>query len=54
MSDPRRSLEERYRTHAGYVAAVTQAARRAVKAGFLLPADAVALIEAADQSAVLR
>ena len=52
--DPRRSLEERYRTHAGYVAAVTQAARRAVKAGFLLPADAAALIEAADQSAVLR
>ena len=52
--DPRRSLEERYRTHAGYVAAVTRAAKRAVVAKFLLPADAAALVEAADKSAVLR
>ena len=52
--DPRRSLEERYGSHAGYVAAVTKATKRAVKSGFLLPVDATALIEAADKSAVLR
>src|ERR1700686_5688802 len=40
--DPRLSLEERYGNHAGYVAAVTAAAQRAVDAGFLLPADMAA------------
>src|SRR5439155_1430811 len=45
--DPRRSLEERYGTHEGYVAAVGKAAVRAVADGFLLPEDAYALIEAA-------
>ncbi len=53
-NDPRRSLEERYRNHDGYVAAVGRATQRAVKAGFLLPVDAAALIKAADASAVLR
>src|SRR5258706_10468754 len=38
--DPRLSLEERYRDHAGYVAAVAAAAAKAVKAGFLLQEDA--------------
>ena len=53
-SDPRLSLEERYGTHAGYVAAVRKAAANAVARGFLLQADADALITAADASAVLN
>jgi hypothetical protein len=52
--DPRPSLEERYGNHAGYVAAVEAAARNAVAEGFLLEADAKALIAAADASDVLR
>ncbi len=52
--DPRASLEERYGSHEGYVAAVTKAAARAVAEGFLLQEDAVALIGAAEKSAVLR
>jgi Alpha/beta hydrolase domain len=52
--DPRPSLEERYGDHAGYVAAVQGAARKAVAAGFLLEADAKALIAAAQGSDVLR
>jgi hypothetical protein len=52
--DPRPSLEERYVNHAGYVAAVEAAARKAVAAGFLLEPDAKALIAAADASDVLR
>ena len=52
--DPRLSLEERYGTHEGYVAAVRRAAANAVARGFLLQADADALIEAADASQVLR
>jgi Alpha/beta hydrolase domain len=53
-NDPRLSLQERYGSHNGYVAAVTKAAARAVAEGFLLPVDATALINAADASAVLR
>jgi hypothetical protein len=53
-NDPRLSLEERYVNHDGYVAAVTKAADRATREGFLLPVDAAALIEAAKVSAVLR
>ncbi len=53
-NDPRLSLEERYNSHDGYVAAVTKATVRAVDAGFLLPVDAASLIEAAKVSAVLR
>ncbi len=52
--DPRLSLEERYGSHDGYVAAVKQAAGRAMSEGFLLREDAEALIAAAEGSAVLR
>jgi hypothetical protein len=53
-NDPRLSLEERYGSHAGYVAAVTRAAGNAVAQGFLLQADADALIAAAAASNVLN
>jgi hypothetical protein len=53
-ADPRLSLEERYHTHAGYVAAVRAAAANAVAQGFLLPEDADALATQADASAVLN
>ena len=52
--DTRLSLQERYGDHAGYVAAVAKAATNAVQRGFLLQADADALILAADASQVLR
>jgi Alpha/beta hydrolase domain len=54
VNDPRQSLQERYGTHAGYVAAVTAAANNAVAAGFLLPADRDALIARAQASNVLQ
>jgi hypothetical protein len=53
-NDPRLSLEERYGDHTGYVAAVRKAAADAVARGFLLPADAEALIASADASDVLK
>jgi hypothetical protein len=53
-NDPRPSLEERYRDHAGYVAAVRKAAAKAVAEGFLLQEDADALIALADASNVLN
>ncbi len=52
--DPRLSLEERYGSHDGYVAAVTQSAAHAVAGGFLLQADADALIALAQASQVLK
>jgi Alpha/beta hydrolase domain len=52
--DPRPSLEERYGSHAGYVAAVQLAARNAATEGFLLPADEKALVAAAEASDVLK
>jgi Alpha/beta hydrolase domain len=52
--DPRPSLEERYGTHEGYVAAVKKAAAHAQETGFLLPADAEKLIAEAAKSDVLR
>jgi len=52
--DARLSLEERYGSHDGYVDAVKRAAARAVKEGFLLEADAAALISAAQASQVLK
>jgi hypothetical protein len=52
--DPRLSLEERYVSHAGYVAAVAAAAHKAVNQGFLLQEDADALIAQADASQVLK
>ena len=53
-NDPRPSLEERYGTHAGYVDAVRAAAQKAVKEGFLLQADADALVKQAAASNVLK
>jgi len=50
--DPRKSLEERYGTHDGYVAAVTQAANNAFNKGYLLAADRDALIQQAVASDV--
>jgi hypothetical protein len=50
--DPRLSLEERYGTHAGYVAAVTKAANNAYQKGYLLAADRDALIQQAIDSDV--
>ncbi len=52
--DPRPSLEERYTNHDGYVKAVQAAAAKAVASGFLLQADADALIAAAQASHVLN
>ncbi len=52
--DPRPSLQERYRTYKRYVAAFSKATKRAMKAGFFLPEDAAALLQAADASPVLR
>jgi len=52
--DPRRSLVERYGDHAGYVAAVTQAANNAFAQGYLLAADRDALIAQAQASDVLK
>src|SRR5437899_924228 len=51
--DPRLSLEERYKNHDGYVAAVRTASAKAVAAGFLLQADADKLIAEAAASNVL-
>ena len=52
--DPRLSLEERYQDHAGYVKAVTKAARQLEEQRFLLPADVQGYINAAQESSVLR
>jgi len=52
--DPRLSLVERYKDHAGYVDAVRAAAANAVKRGFLLQDEAATLIAAAEASNVLR
>jgi hypothetical protein len=52
--DPRLSLEERYRDHAGYVAAVKTAVERLLGQRFLLPEDAERLIHQAEESNVLR
>jgi hypothetical protein len=52
--DPRLSLQERYGTHEGYVAAVRRAAAQLVAQRFLLPDDARALIQEAQASSILR
>ena len=52
--DPRPSLEERYGTHQGYVAAVRNAAARQVRGRFLLQDDADRLIAQAEASDVLK
>ncbi len=53
-NDPRASLEERYKDHSGYVAAVRKATVRAVGEGFLLEVDAATLIKQAEDSKVLK
>ncbi len=52
--DPRPSLTERYVSHDGYVAAVTQAANNAFAQGYLLAADRDSLIQQAQASDVLK
>ena len=52
--DPRLSLEERYGDHAGFVAAVRQAADESVARRFLLPEDAEVIVRMAEESDVLR
>ncbi len=52
--DPRPSIEERYGSHDGYVAAVRAAAARLVKQGYLLQADADRLIAQAQNGGILK
>ena len=52
--DPRRSLEERYTSHDGYVKAVTEAARQLEKRRLLLPEDVQRYIDQAQASQVLQ
>ncbi len=52
--DPRPSLEERYETHAKYVAQVRAAAERLLRGRYLLQDDADRLIAQADASKVLK
>jgi hypothetical protein len=52
--DPRKSLEERYKDHAGFVKAVTQAAKELVTERFMLEEDAATFIRAAEASDILR
>jgi Alpha/beta hydrolase domain len=52
--DPRRSLEERYQDHRGYVNAVKRAAKKLVEDRFLIPEDADRFIREAEASNVLR
>jgi hypothetical protein len=52
--DPRKSLEERYRSPEGFVEAVEKAARQLVRDRFLDPEDAERYVAAAKASGVLR
>jgi len=52
--DPRLSLEERYKTHDGYVAVVKAATERLVRERFLLKDDAERLVAEASASDVLK
>jgi hypothetical protein len=52
--DPRKSLEERYKDHDGYVQAVTKAAKQLVHEGLLLEEDAARFISEAAASNVLQ
>ncbi len=52
--DPRRSLEERYKNHEGYVKEVAKAAEKLEKQRFLLPADVKRYIEEAQATNVLK
>jgi hypothetical protein len=46
-ADPRLSLEERYHTRAGYIAAVRTAVEKSIRERFLLPQDGERLVEEA-------
>ena len=52
--DPRKSLEERYKDHDGYVKAVAKAARKLQKDGFLVEEDVQRFVGEAEASDVLR
>jgi len=52
--DPRRSLQERYKDHAGFVKAVQKAAMELVHERFLLQEDANTWVSTAEASNVLR
>ena len=52
--DPRLSLEERYRTHAGFVQAVTNSARQLMSERLLLEEDVERYIDEAQNSDVLK
>jgi len=52
--DPRPSIEERYRDHAGYVNAIAMAAQKLVRDRFLLQEDADRYVEAAKGSDIFR
>ena len=54
LGDPRRSLEERYGNHDGYVKAVAKAAKKLEKRRLLLPEDVQRYIDAAQASSVLQ
>jgi hypothetical protein len=54
IGDPRKSLEERYKNHAGYVKAVSKAAKKLQNDGFLLPEDVQRYIDEAEDSDVLK
>jgi len=51
--DPRRSLQERYGSHDGYVSAVRDAAKALVAERFLLEEDAARFVKEAESSTVL-
>ena len=53
-NDPRPSLEELYGDHAGYVAKVTEAAKKLQEDKLLLPEDVEQIIAEAEASDVLR
>ena len=52
--DPRRSLEERYGDHAGFVEAVKRAAQSSVAQRTLLAEDAEVIVQMAEDSDILR
>lgn len=52
--DPRKSLEERYKSHEGFVNAVRRGGQELVRERFLLPQDAQRFVDLAEASDVLR
>jgi hypothetical protein len=52
--DSRLSLEERYKDHAGFVAAVERATRKLVQQRFLLKEDAEDAVRVARNSSILK